>query len=157
MVDNIYPFNTQEEAEKHQEALRESLQDTKKLCIEAEPRPSASIHIEEESEENQREQKRQQKCQNCRTGSSLHGSMSRSGLGCPLGVQWVKSRNPWMNAEPAVSKSSRGWREPPDSSGWLPILVERRWTQILMKTQKLALVRQVSVSIDGVPTHDTLL
>lgn len=44
MVDNIYPINTQEEAEKHRGALRESLQDTKKLCIEAEPKPNASIH-----------------------------------------------------------------------------------------------------------------
>ena len=87
MVDNIYPFNTQEEVEKHLRLSGGHLQDTKKLCIEAEPKPNASIHIEEESEENQREQKRQQKCQNCQTGSSLSGSMSRSGLGCPLGVQ----------------------------------------------------------------------
>lgn len=71
MVDNIYPFNTQEEAEKHRGALRESLQDTKKLCIEAEPKPNASIYTEVESEEIQREQKRQQKCHNCQTESSL--------------------------------------------------------------------------------------
>lgn len=51
MVDNIYPFNNLGRGGKHQEALRESLQDTKKLCTEAEPRPSASIHTEEESEE----------------------------------------------------------------------------------------------------------
>ena len=71
MVDNIYPFNTQEEAEKHRGALRESLQDTKKLCIEAEPKPNASIYTEVESEEIQREQKRQKKCHNCQTESSL--------------------------------------------------------------------------------------